>query len=60
MKKLALAILMALTLSSAYSQNMPTQTVRGTIKDADIKPPPDWCNNYGGRNRSCNGYYCGP
>jgi hypothetical protein len=35
----ALTLFAILSLSSAYSQNIPTQTVRGTIKDANIKIP---------------------
>jgi hypothetical protein len=36
---LALAILICLNLSNAQSQNPLTQTVRGSIKDADVKIP---------------------
>jgi hypothetical protein len=37
--KLALTLLICLNLSNAHSQNTLTQTVRGTIKDADLKTP---------------------
>ncbi len=37
--RLALTLLIGLNLSNVHSQNTLTQTVRGTIKDADIKTP---------------------
>lgn len=37
--KLALILLIMFNLSNAYSQSSLTQTVRGTIKDADTKTP---------------------